>query len=629
MGRGVITKNIGAGKYKITRVFATDYVKKLAALVLQIDKVEKRIAELIVTRDKTRFDINVATTQMNLQLLSNMPDKAKVAEFVSGIAKNTTLYDLQTRMIASENVKRADFMEAQALLVTLQRAATAEIEVWCTTYSTNLTGSIETIEVDDQINFTLIAPEGHSALPGLLKQIPLSSPEEVFYNAAMLPGVQKWKPRYKIGVIQSIDKVANTCTVTLYETSLTKLKTLIKPVLTGVPVKYLGCNSSAFLEGDEVVVEFTGRVQATPVVIGFLHDPRPCLPLLHVQIHSGAYSDYSMVWDGAKEAHHVIGSPAVVFPCKTSTIAEWLTGRSDAGKDLFTTQSGGFAVEDWAAYDSDCQIVTPSNSACQKNTQVPCVFNGPNGAGGLVNTRQVNRVGSAALFGMVRIEEMLMIYDVIPQARRSSVVPQNVASTRNTYGEYDVPFPTQKITALNGCGYVGSVGTSFISGPGEPFFWHYRFYYGYPRYDEVVTKHYSVVTPLGIMYAGERRSIWTQFPGGDVSYDMRTFDNAQGIIGGQYSTTSLTHFYLMQYLEKVSTKAKGGAAVASYNDRVVTVHAQMYANPGGLPVPPYNAYGRSAELEAAIVDLVDAWYAGNNLSLKELKQLTVTWKIIS
>ena len=46
--------------------------------------------------------------------------------------------------------------------------------------------------------------------------------------------------------------------------------------LDSVPVEYMTCNSWAFIDGDRVVVEFTGQKWETPKVIGFHSSPQAC-----------------------------------------------------------------------------------------------------------------------------------------------------------------------------------------------------------------------------------------------------------------------------------------------------------------------------------------------------------------
>jgi hypothetical protein len=65
------------------------------------------------------------------------------------------------------------------------------------------------------------------------------SPSGIFYNLAMHPGVQKWKPTHRYGQITAIDYEAHTCSVSLeaaydYHLDLNQTYTL-----TAVPIKYM------------------------------------------------------------------------------------------------------------------------------------------------------------------------------------------------------------------------------------------------------------------------------------------------------------------------------------------------------------------------------------------------------
>ena len=65
------------------------------------------------------------------------------------------------------------------------------------------------------------------------------SPSGIFYNLAMHPGTQKWKPTHRYGEITAIDYTAHTCSVSLepaydYHLDLNQTYTL-----TAVPIKYM------------------------------------------------------------------------------------------------------------------------------------------------------------------------------------------------------------------------------------------------------------------------------------------------------------------------------------------------------------------------------------------------------
>ena len=125
----------------------------------------------------------------------------------------------------------------------------------------------------------------------------LCSPEQAFFNAAIFPGWQKFKPTYRWGTITYLDPDNNLANVTLGPASSTasRLNTNQSPQLNGVPIRYMTCNAEAFEVGDNVVIGFgtmtevEGEEGSTlawsssqrweePVIIGFLDTPRRCRP---------------------------------------------------------------------------------------------------------------------------------------------------------------------------------------------------------------------------------------------------------------------------------------------------------------------------------------------------------------
>jgi hypothetical protein len=913
MGKGMIVENLLYGKYKITRTYSTDYVALIKGWGKKIETSDAKLAELKKSKDTLQDKIKALQYQLEVVSKAIPLDKSKVDKAKADVNKGLADLLAANASIASESLKRLG-LDQQLLKVKASQIEAAKVkEVWCATYSNQfkIGDKVDTIEIDDQSSLTLIAPEGTALIPGQLKRTDMGLPCETFYNAAMLPGMQKWRPRYKFGKITAINKVLNTCSVALEETSIwvsnamkglteearktTRISTLIddKSAITTVmpidktmkevPIDYLKCNVAVFNVGNEVVVEFTGRKTAAPRVIGFRSNPRPCLPLLSVLVHAAGYDDYVMIWDMVTNSYYNLAfSPPIVFPCKATEITGFLSSMTEIGKNLFTVEDAGFAIEDWEGKDYDCTIVTPSNSTCHKITQVAepvPSFDGT--SGNLMNRREVYRIGAYALNWY---DELHYIYDVIPKARRRdlqplqkdirSVEPMNLAYITKLYNLYDVPFPTKKITALNQSGYVGSAGTSFSTGrmagspeEEEPYPWVFRYsdYYGYKRYMEWVTRQYYVLTPLGemlstyggggkggsyakktitkgaentlnimvgaggtstagvtqngtastvvqgtspaitvlsaaggagaaedsqagataivgtnigdlvyeggrgadcagmssgggggaagpsgvgkdaigrtagnhgggkflndndycgdggegvavrnfgnpgIQYGGggsggstdqnvfeaggmgkqgivvitwttnnggvqssvltssnpawpwstsggvttitieaiggsgsgaycagrsrEQKSNWTQYAGGDKEYTIRSFEKAQGIVGGQFTESVFTQFYLMQYAERILEQKRGIAETATYPNRVVIVQAQtQLAAKGyefGFKTSPYNTLGRNSQLETAIQGLVAAWYAGNGLSVTDLKNVSIDWKMIS
>jgi hypothetical protein len=102
------------------------------------------------------------------------------------------------------------------------------------------------------------------------------TPAAAFYNLAMLPGWQKWKPTYRYGTITAID--GDTATLTLEAVTSTQQSLGVNQTstLTNVPIEYMSCNGAAFEVGDEVLVKFTGQDWASPKIIGFKDNPVAC-----------------------------------------------------------------------------------------------------------------------------------------------------------------------------------------------------------------------------------------------------------------------------------------------------------------------------------------------------------------
>ena len=155
-------------------------------------------------------------------------------------------------------------------------------DAWCTDYTEDrAAGSyVATVDVPGESNLILLAPGARAwnASDGVLTARELMSPQQAFFNAAILPGWQKDKPTYRWGTITALDFSANTANITLFDavSSAQRLPINQTSALAAVPVEYMGCNSLAFRVGDRVIVAFTGQRWDAPKVIGFLDNPRAC-----------------------------------------------------------------------------------------------------------------------------------------------------------------------------------------------------------------------------------------------------------------------------------------------------------------------------------------------------------------
>ena len=157
--------------------------------------------------------------------------------------------------------------------------------VWCADYTEGLTGDVGTCEIPGEGQDALvIVPEmqlgaGYTpARDGVLGFREGMTGPQAYYNAAILPGWQRWMPTFRVGVISAIDLDADTCTVTLdaATSSAQGLGINASSVLTDVPVVYMQCNAGAFENGDRVLVQFLNQSWESPRVIGFEREPKAC-----------------------------------------------------------------------------------------------------------------------------------------------------------------------------------------------------------------------------------------------------------------------------------------------------------------------------------------------------------------
>jgi len=156
------------------------------------------------------------------------------------------------------------------------------IQAWCADLTENLTGVVATVEIPGESVAFNIHPgyEGaaayDSARDGQLVPTVAQNPAQAYYNLAMLPGWQKWKPTYRYGTITYLD--GDSCGLDLDTATSSQQGLGVNQAasLAGVPIEYMDCNGAAFGEGDAVLVQFRGQNFTAPRVVGFKDNPQPC-----------------------------------------------------------------------------------------------------------------------------------------------------------------------------------------------------------------------------------------------------------------------------------------------------------------------------------------------------------------
>lgn len=283
MSKGEIISHIGEGKYRVRQKLAVERINqeletlnaRIAELAIELPeaKLAKLQKEAEIKQVKSYLDqwIDLYKTDQEAAR-DGLLDNQKVLAKLSGELRQL---DLRVASLIAENLaalKRRNVLESVP--------EGKEMDLWCADYTLDLTGEVGLVDVNDEGGQGVVIQPGYdseanynASRDGALFPRLAQSAAQVYFNAAILPGVQKWQPRYRIGTISKI--VSDTCTVELDEATSSAQSLPINQVetLEDVPIKYMECNGSAFEDGDRVLVRHTNT---GPLVVGFAENPKSC-----------------------------------------------------------------------------------------------------------------------------------------------------------------------------------------------------------------------------------------------------------------------------------------------------------------------------------------------------------------
>lgn len=283
MSKGEILEHKGEGLYRVRQKLAVERIQQ------ELAQVQTRLAELAVELPTAKLELihaDDAVRDKAQEIDALIPDYAAGADgaLQQITALQTELIRLQSEagqqrlkvaeLIAEDlaNRKRQNQLE--------QVPEGREMDLWCADYSVELTGEVGLVDINDEGGQgTLVQPGFEDAATydatrdGALFPNLAQSGAQIYLNAALLPGVQKWRPRYRIGTITKLS--GDVCNVDLdpAQSSAQDLNINQAETLQQVPIKYMDCNGFAFEENDRVLVRFT---QSGPLVVGFARNPKDC-----------------------------------------------------------------------------------------------------------------------------------------------------------------------------------------------------------------------------------------------------------------------------------------------------------------------------------------------------------------
>ena len=287
MGKGRIITHEGDGQYTVAILHDRAAVDaELTQLSVDIAEIQDLKSELDAKLAEAKTAHEDALAALN-DAIATRDDDGNIDREVVTEKTVAAVTAEQAYRIAKIDVdecagRLVDAQQRQAELQALPDEP--EVTAWCADYSLELTGDVATAEVPGEPRIVLVRPgfeDDAQWMPerdGQLVHRAGMQPHQVFFNAAILPGWQKWKPTYRLGTINNIG--GDTADVILdAETSSADGLSIDPPdglAINDVPIHYMDCDAIAFEAGDRVLVQFAGQDLTNPVVIGFEADPRPC-----------------------------------------------------------------------------------------------------------------------------------------------------------------------------------------------------------------------------------------------------------------------------------------------------------------------------------------------------------------
>ena len=339
MGRARVLSSLGDGLFLIER--PRDMVRRVELE----ERLQERLAELLAIIAEIEAAIALLEAERQVFLdeydsafalyMEAVNDPEVEQEVVSGyrkamnaamrsalplsgqIAEKTRSRDLNALELASVQMRLDDIGDAESRY-------NAPFQAWCMDLTESIgPGTIvATAEIPGEPSRVLIYPRARKqgqyqpGRDGELVPREWQDPNQVFYNAAILPGWQKFKPTYRVGTISALS--GNTCSVALdaVDSTAQGLDVNQSQTLSGLPIEYMNCNGFAFAIGDRVVVEFQNRRwDGDKRVIGFVSNPKACV--LPPTIYLFVYPDLMQAEPGSKGFFETLLGGDMVTPVPT------------------------------------------------------------------------------------------------------------------------------------------------------------------------------------------------------------------------------------------------------------------------------------------------------------------------
>jgi uncharacterized coiled-coil protein SlyX len=245
LGKGEIISGGTDGLYNIKVILNRAGIAKMIAKINEnIAQYQLQITALNARLDLLAIELASIQSQINAYKLDINTYQKQLEAALQSQTDKIVLRDSLLRLKSIANFKIKS-MQARIAYLNQNMPEDPVLPAWCADLTEDLTGEVATIEVPGERGTVLICPGDYSEydaeVDGQLNPAINQTPEQCFYNLAMLPGWQKWLPTYRFGTITAVDPLNNTCSVTLEDIKSNQQGLSInkEASLSGVPVEYM------------------------------------------------------------------------------------------------------------------------------------------------------------------------------------------------------------------------------------------------------------------------------------------------------------------------------------------------------------------------------------------------------
>ena len=278
MGKATIAGGGTAGLYNVTVDYgAAEIAAQVAVIDQQIADRQADLADAVaaVAATDAAFTTALAAADVAIDLYAADPTDDR-RQAMNAAAQELARISGERRVAEARRASLATIiLSLQADKAQLQDVRTSETRAaWCVDYTEDATGEVATIEVPGEVGTLVIAPGGRSptAADGKLVARGAQAAHQAYYNAAILPGWQRFVHPYRVGTLTAKDGDTGTVNLDAAVSSAADLQVRDAETISA-PIVYMTCNGRVFDPGDRVVVDTRG-----PTIIGFESNPKSCGP---------------------------------------------------------------------------------------------------------------------------------------------------------------------------------------------------------------------------------------------------------------------------------------------------------------------------------------------------------------